>query len=168
MATKQAPLTLEQVQQQKAELAKQLELLAQQETTIIEESKAEAFDALLEVVNKYRLNGGDIVKTLLVNRKIGYKEVQAVEPVYLISAKVQKKNRKTQAMEEGDFFYYEGKVILADAEQARFVCANGIDTFKNALTENGKKYLAEDNTKKIIIDFYNEYKPAQAQKWDGQ
>lgn len=167
MATKQA-MTLEQVQAQKAEFEKKLQELAQQETSIIEESKAEAFDSLLAVVNKYRLNGSDIVKTLLTNRKISFKEVQAVEPIYLVKAKVQKKNRKTGVMEEGDFFYYEGKVILADAEQARSVCANGIDAFKNNLTENGKKYLAEESTKNIIVDFYNEYKPANANKWDGQ
>lgn len=167
MATKQA-LTLEQIQQQKAEFEKKLLELAQQETSIIEESKAEAYTSLIEVVNKYRLNGVDVINTLLSHRKISFKEVQEVKPIYLVSGKVQKKNRKTGTMEQGDFMYYEGKVILADAEQARAICSNGVEAFKATLTEKGKEYLAKDETKQIIIKFYNEYKPAQAQAWNGQ
>lgn len=165
MATKQIK-TLEQVQAEKDLLLKQLEALNQDETNIIEESKTEAFNALFDVVNKYRLKGADVVNALLVNRKMSFKDIQKVEPVYLINTKVQKKARKTGLMVESDFFYYEGKVILADAEQARAVCANGLDAFKAILTEKGKTYLADDKTKSILVKFYNDYKPPQAQKME--
>ncbi|MGQ4859205.1 hypothetical protein [Enterobacter roggenkampii] len=176
MATKQATTTqvnfedmsideLEQWEKEQAEIQEQQRKV---KLAKIQASKQEAFDSLLEVVKKYHLNGTDIINSLLANRKISFKEVQEVEPIYLINAKVQKKNRKTGVMEEGDFKFYEGKVILADAEQARFVCANGVDAFKANLTEKGKEYLANEDTKQIIVKFYNEYKPAQAQKWDGQ
>lgn len=169
MATKQA-MTLEQVQAQKAELAKQLELLAKQETTIIEESKAEAFDALLEVVKKYRLNGSDIVKTLLTNRKISFKEVSEITPIVLVKMAVtkDKKGSTTGEKVEGFFEYFEGKRIISDQAQAKATCLNGVDSFKNYLTETGKEYLANAETKSIIVDFYNEYKAPNAQKWDGQ
>ena len=169
MATKQA-LTLEQIQQQKAEFEKKLLELAQQETSIIEESKAEAYTSLIEVVNKYRLNGIDVINTLLSNRKISFKEVGEVKPIILIHADVkkQKRNAEKGIMEDGTFDYYEGKVILADAQQSEQICANGVESFKATLTEKGKEYLANEETKSILVDFYNKYKSKGAKDWNGQ
>ena len=169
MATKQAK-TLEQVQAEKEQLIKQLEELSKAEVNIIEESKAEAYESLLSVVAKYHLNGADVVNTLLNARKVAFKEIQEIKPIYLIKATVTKNKRgsTTGEKEQAEFFYYEGKVILADADQARQVCANGIDAFKKVLTENGNKYLTSDETKNILVNFYNEYKPSNVAKWDGQ
>ncbi len=124
----------------------------------------------LEVVKKYRLNGSDIVKTLLTNRKISFKEVSEITPIVLVKMAVtkDKKGSTTGEKVEGFFEYFEGKRIISDQAQAKATCLNGVDSFKNYLTETGKEYLANAETKSIIVDFYNEYKAPNAQKWDGQ
>ncbi|WP_329798875.1 hypothetical protein [Klebsiella quasipneumoniae] len=167
MATKQA-MTLEQIQQQKAEFEKKLLELAQQETNIIEESKAEAYTSLIEVINKYRLTGIEVINTLLNNGKIEHKDLSKIKPINLITKQIQKKKKNSDEMVNSEFNYFEGKTIISDKAQAEFVCSTGVDSFKATLTEAGKAYLADENKKHVIIDFYNTYKPSTATKWDGQ
>lgn len=149
----------EEIKRQKIAAAKAAKLNA---------SKQEAFDALLNVVNKYKLSGEDVINTLLAKRKMKFKEVQEIKPLYLVDATVTKEGRNGAAASEGHFYFYEGKVILADKAYAEKVCSSGIDAFKAVLTEAGKQYLANDDLKNIVINFYNTYKPATATKWDGK
>ena len=137
------------------------------ESKKIAESKKEAFDELEKVVSKYRLGATDILNSLLKARKIDFAEIKDVKPVYLIKAVVdkQKRNAEEGVTEKGDFLFYEGKVILADKKQAEQVCANGVEEFKKAITEDGKQYLEDDTTKHIVMDFYNTHKPEKASEW---
>ncbi|HEX8980262.1 MAG TPA: hypothetical protein VF811_11190 [Parasulfuritortus sp.] len=133
----------------------------------IQASKQEAFDSLLAVVNKYKLSGADVLKTLIENRKLKFKDIQDTKPIYLVSAKVQKKKKGSDTeMVESDFYYFEGKTILADAKQAQEVCKT-IDKFKSCLTEAGKAYLANPDLKHIVVDFYNGYRAKGNPIWNG-
>ena len=174
MATKQATqeidfnnLSLEEIEALEKEEEQRAEKLRLAKISKIQASKQEAFNELEKVVNKYHLNGIDVINHLLNNRKIDFKAIQEIKPVYLVKFPIQKENRKTKAMENKSFDFYEGKRILADMEFAKSACLS-LESFKASITEIGKQYLANDETKNIIIDFYNEYKPAQAQKWDGK
>ncbi|WP_316685586.1 hypothetical protein [Ralstonia mannitolilytica] len=137
------------------------------ESKKIAESKKEAFDELEKVVSKYRLGATDILNSLLKARKIDFGDIAKVKPIYLIKAKVnkQKRNAPEGEMEESEFLFFEGKTILADKKQAEQVCSNGVDEFKKVLTDAGKQYLESEETKHIILDFYNEHKPAKANEW---
>lgn len=162
-------MSLEEIEiLEKQEQEKQVRI-QQAKIAKIQASKKEAFDALLSVVSKFHLNGTDIINALLTNRKIKYKEIGEIKPIYLINSKVMKNKRgsTTGEKEQSDFLFYESKVILADAQQAKDICSSGVDSFKATLTEQGKMYLTQNETKNILIKFYNEYKPEQAQKWDG-
>ncbi|HDR9191935.1 TPA: hypothetical protein QDB51_006105 [Burkholderia vietnamiensis] len=171
MATKQAEINFADmsIEEMEAWQKQQQEMFAkfqQAQNKKIAESKQEAFDELAKVVDKYRLNVSDILNSLLKARKINYKDIGSVEPIYLIKANVQKPKRGQEGVfEEGEFLYYEGKVILADKKQAEQVCANGVDEFKKTLTEAGNEYLNNETTKKVITDFYNAHKPEKASEW---
>ncbi|WP_298938141.1 hypothetical protein [Ralstonia pickettii] len=172
MATKQAEInfedmSLDELEQWKKQREEEDLKFKQAQSKKIADSKKEAFDELGKVVDKYRLNVSDILNSLLNARKIDFGDIAKVKPIYLIKAKVnkQKRNAPEGEMEESEFLFFEGKTILADKKQAEQVCSNGVDEFKKVLTDAGKQYLESEETKHIILDFYNEHKPAKANEW---
>ncbi|MDG9878084.1 hypothetical protein N7577_07505 [Enterobacter roggenkampii] len=178
MATKQATTTEQEIDFEnmsldeleafeKAEQEKQKKI-QQAKIAKIQASKQEAFDSLIQVVNKYHLTGVDVISTLLNNGKIDFKDLSKIEPVKLLTKQVQKKKKGSDEMVNAEFNFFEGKTIISDKAQAELVCSTGVDSFKATLTEAGKTYLADENKKHVLIDFYNTYKPATATKWDGQ
>ncbi|EEP4059737.1 hypothetical protein HB456_004603, partial [Salmonella enterica subsp. enterica serovar Bareilly] len=153
----------------KAEQEKQKKI-QQAKLAKIQASKQEAFDSLIAVVNKYHLSGVDVINALMNNGKMVFKDLKEIKTIPLIEKKVQKKKKGTTTGEtvESTFQYFEGKNLVADKGHAEDICSQGVDSFKATLTDAGKNYLADENKKKIIIDFYNTYKPSNVAKWDGQ
>ena len=103
MATKQATteqneidfdsMSLEEIEAlEKAEQEKQKKI-QQAKIAKIQASKQEAFDSLIQVVNKYHLTGVDVISTLLNNGKIDFKDLSKIEPVKLLTKQVQKKKK---------------------------------------------------------------------------
>jgi hypothetical protein len=173
MATKQAQINFDDIdvsvldETQQQDLEKQLIELTKKidadKKAKKELAKKDVYDNLLKVASL--LDGKEIINFLLKYRKIEFKTVQEIKPIYLIDCKVSKKKRNSTESEQKDFKFYENKVILADTAQAEQICANGVDEFKKTFTQAGNEYFNNVDTSYILVNFYNEHKPANVPNW---